>query len=1362
MATLTGTTIQSTYDSLLKVTDNDSITGSLKRITDGLGNNTPLYLSSSAVEIVSTLNVTSTITGSNLSGTNTGDETKASIETKLGAATSSNSGYLTSADWSTFSNKIAGSGTLNTIPKFSSSSSIGNSNITDTGSLITLGSNTYVNGSIGLGTSTLGSYIIRIVSNLTGGTSSYSISNAPVIQSDVTTSARIFRTAPSTQATAFTLTNLYHYLAEQGTIGAGSIVTTQIGFLAANTLIGATNNYGFQGAIPAGLNNYNLYMSGVAGNYLAGDVGIGVSAGVVSSGPILTTTLTSGGSGYVDGTYTDVASTVITGTGAYSLYTVVVSGGIVTSATLTWGGSSYKVGETITVSNTLLGGTGSGLIITVATVDSSRLKIANGSGGDITLYRADSSVLVGDNIGSIKFEGNDASTKASGIHAKISAFGAAAAGGAYLSFFTRSTVAGTSLVEAMRIGSEGGVGIGATAVTQFGLRVAKNITGSTSSVGVYSDGQIQSGVTVRAEYFGSAASTAATTFTLATLSHFRATQGTFGAGSTVTTQVGFDVTSALIGATNNYGFRGQIASGTGRWNLYMDGTASNYLEGTTLIGSTFDIASNYKLQVTGDIYTSGSIAIGSVSSISTKLFGIGRAITGATTAYGITFEGNIESTVTTNGIVYRSYPIVTGGTLGAITHYIASKNAFIGGSTITNQYGFFADASVSGATNNYGFYGNIASATGAWNLYMNGTAQNYINGNLGIGVAVPTVKLDVSGAGLFSSSVTASSFIKSGGTSAQLLAGDGSVVTAGTNITISGGTISSSGGLSGSGTTNYVPKFTGSSAIGNSLIFDNGTNVGIGTTSPNAKLTVASTDVPVASFYRDLDVLSVGPAGQYFDIGARKGATFTPAIRIAGVLQSNGDDGFLQVSTLSGGLVFERMRITSGGNVGIGTTSPSSKFHVWNGGIKTTGFPSAGNPFNFLESNYNDSAVTVRFQNINPTNGYDADLGIQLMNTSASIVDVLRIKGSTGNVGIGTTSPSNKLTVQSDDAFNQDTSGQIVIKGSTTTTKNLRIGFDTGNNYGYVQAINTGISTQPFVMQPFGGNVGIGTTSPASKLNVSGDNITVSAGYGIAWAGDQTRIMTPEDNVSGALIRYGSGGIVRFVNGSTEHMRITSTGNVGIGTSTPGDILVLSRAGGGATRIKLEASFGNNYIGYDGATSGMQLATQGELLFQTGSGYTEKARITSDGRFQVNNTGYSANCTATLRALSSTGTDRILECITIGYSSAFYVQTNGSYFFAGSNLSDARTKKDINYLEESILDKVMKLKPASFRYKENEENIKGGFIAQDIKEIFPDLVTATKSDDEMMGVDYYGVIAILTKAIQEQQIQIEELKAKLK
>ena len=91
----------------------------------------------------------------------------------------------------------------------------------------------------------------------------------------------------------------------------------------------------------------------------------------------------------------------------------------------------------------------------------------------------------------------------------------------------------------------------------------------------------------------------------------------------------------------------------------------------------------------------------------------------------------------------------------------------------------------------------------------------------------------------------------------------------------------------------------------------------------------------------------------------------------------------------------------------------------------------------------------------------------------------------------------------------------------------------------------------------FSGCVGIGTTSPTSKLNVSGDNITVSAGYGIAWSGDQTRIMTPEDNVAGALIRYGSGAAMRFVNGSTEHMRINGNGNVGIGTASPQSTLHL-------------------------------------------------------------------------------------------------------------------------------------------------------------------------------------------------------------
>ena len=98
-------------------------------------------------------------------------------------------------------------------------------------------------------------------------------------------------------------------------------------------------------------------------------------------------------------------------------------------------------------------------------------------------------------------------------------------------------------------------------------------------------------------YFQSVASSGAITFT--NLNHYYAFQSTFG--STITNQFGFRVDSTLIGGTNNYGFYGDIASGTNRWNFYANGTAFNYFNGTTLIGSATDNSSGAKLQVTGSI-----------------------------------------------------------------------------------------------------------------------------------------------------------------------------------------------------------------------------------------------------------------------------------------------------------------------------------------------------------------------------------------------------------------------------------------------------------------------------------------------------------------------------------------------------------------------------------------------------------------------------------------------------------------------------------------------------------------------------------------------------------------------------------------
>jgi hypothetical protein len=126
-------------------------------------------------------------------------------------------------------------------------------------------------------------------------------------------------------------------------------------------------------------------------------------------------------------------------------------------------------------------------------------------------------------------------------------------------------------------------------------------------------------------------------------------------------------------------------------------------------------------------------------------------ITGATIAYGQFIQATVQPDVTSNGIGLR-YQLATaanGGTpytISNITYNYVTQSTFNADSTVTNQEGYFVDSTMTGATNNYGFRGSLAAATGVWNLYMGGTAQNAINGDLRIGsVTAPTVALDVTG-----------------------------------------------------------------------------------------------------------------------------------------------------------------------------------------------------------------------------------------------------------------------------------------------------------------------------------------------------------------------------------------------------------------------------------------------------------------------------------------------------------------------------------------------------------------------------------------------------------------------------------------
>lgn len=119
---------------------------------------------------------------------------------------------------------------------------------------------------------------------------------------------------------------------------------------------------------------------------------------------------------------------------------------------------------------------------------------------------------------------------------------------------------------------------------------------TSSNLSVASDARytIPSGTTTAALGYQSSASTEAASFTLATLKHYSAEQGTIGAGSAVTDQIGFFVDGTVTGATNNYAFYGAIASGSNRWNCYMGGTARNYFGGgVEVVAGTTTMASGF-------------------------------------------------------------------------------------------------------------------------------------------------------------------------------------------------------------------------------------------------------------------------------------------------------------------------------------------------------------------------------------------------------------------------------------------------------------------------------------------------------------------------------------------------------------------------------------------------------------------------------------------------------------------------------------------------------------------------------------------------------------------------------------------------
>jgi hypothetical protein len=269
--------------------------------------------------------------------------------------------------------------------------------------------------------------------------------------------------------------------------------------------------------------------------------------------------------------------------------------------------------------------------------------------------------------------------------------------------FSTTADGASTPTERMRIGRDGTIGVGVVNNPERTLDIARDISGGTNSYGINQRGQVQTGVTGAAGFRNAAITSA---FTLPSYIHYLSSQGTLS--GTVTNQYGFNVESTLTGATNNYGFYSNIASGTGRWNFYANGTANNYMAGALGIGTTSLTGFNLR---------------------------VAKALTGSTTSYNVLSDTTIQSDVTTAAYGFRSLPNTQAAvfTLSTLSHFSAGLNNLGAGSVITTQIGFRAELALTRATNNYGFYGDIASGTGRWNFYANGTASNYFAGDVLIG-----------------------------------------------------------------------------------------------------------------------------------------------------------------------------------------------------------------------------------------------------------------------------------------------------------------------------------------------------------------------------------------------------------------------------------------------------------------------------------------------------------------------------------------------------------------------------------------------------------------------------------------------------
>ena len=354
-----------------------------------------------------------------------------------------------------------------------------------------------------------------------------------------------------------------------------------------------------------------------------------------------------------------------------------------------------------------------------------------------------------------------------------------------------------------------------------------------------------------------------------------------------------------------------------------------------------------------------------------------------------------------------------------------------------------------------------------------------------------------------------------------------------------------------------------------------------------------------------------------------------------------------------------------------------------------------------------------------------------------------------------------------------DADGDTMIQVEESSDED-KIRFDTGG-------------TERVIIDSTG--VGIGTSSPASILHVdegADDDVKIIAethaggdsmilfSQGSSGAGSPTwgiGLDAGSGTSDGLSIGFEDTGYNDFSLTSDSKLVITTAGNVGIGTTSPDGTLHIKGAADTYQYLEAGSSDGNAGILFQnnsGQTRGYVIydTDDDHLLFQVNQ--AERMRITSEGRLCL---GFTAKQDDAFLSVISNGSEGIFNGVNSGnaYRRYYHTASDGIHRFKGSantaTLSNAGAwgnASDIAYKKNIVdtvygLETIKLLQPRDYKLKADDTD-HTGFVAQELETVLPQFVIG---NDGEKTVTYGDITAVLTKAIQEQQTIIEDLKARI-